>query len=134
MKIIYVILFDDKCSRPFGLHKKKMIKNTSDLSQEKIEHDSGSKKIASKITIVQNIIKKKYKKALMNRLEHEGNVTQTINPHSIDAFGINDLSPNELCVKLKSLIDASIGNQDKKIHIAQINSIIAKLHDLDILV
>lgn len=80
-----------------------------------------------------------------NRLEHERDVHCTIQPSltpsdvstiekTIDASGINDLSPNELCDKLKSLIDASIRNKDKKTRITEIKSIIAKLYNLDILV
>lgn len=107
-------------------------------SQEKNENGSRSNEIASKFTAAQNVIKKKFEEALMNRLEHERNVNHTIkqtsNSTAIDAPGINECNPNELCIKLKSLIDASNRSEDKKIHNTEINSIIAKLYDLNILV
>lgn len=121
-----------------------MINNESvpDLSQEKSNQVSASNKIISKLTATQNVIKKKFKKALMNRLEHEENVNDTINQTSnacnatatVDASGQNEYDPNELCIKLKSLIDATNRSKDKKIHIAEIKSIIAKLTDLHIIV
>lgn len=137
MKINRITHFDDKHATTFASEK---IINME--SQEKSENGSRSNKIVSKFSVAQNDIKKKFEEALMNRLEHEGNAIRATNPTSndsnatasIDTFGMINLHPNELCVRLKSLIDESIRKKNKNIHMTEIKSIVSKLYDLDILV
>lgn len=127
--------------------RRKMANNESMSANESQQLDERSNEIAScNLTKLQNIIKNKCEKVRNDRLEHERDVHRIIQPtltpsnesttieNMIDASGINDLNPNELCDELKSLINESIRNKDKKIHITEIKSIIAKLYNLDMLV
>lgn len=118
--------------------------NNNKSNQEKTEHESMSNAndTTSKISITQSVIRKKFQKACMNRIEREHDVNQALKPliansqtsSSTIAIETNNEmqnDPNELCVKLRSLINSSIAkNMD---HTHEINSIIAKLHELEIL-
>lgn len=124
--------------------------NKLNRPQEKREHDSRSNEFASKLSVTQNVIKNKFEKARENRLEFEHDVNQTLRLpstadntssesmiHSIKNFtpGTNNEmqnDPNELCEKLRRLINSSItGNGN---HTLEINSIIAKLYELETIV
>lgn len=104
--------------------------------------DSG----ASKLTVMQNVIKNKFDKACTNRIQSENNVNDAIKQlftTSSDFSTTNnapqikqdhsDLDPNKLCANLRILLSSSSCNvSDTKCN-QQINTIINKLRELEII-
>lgn len=115
-----------------------------------------------KLTDTRNIIRKKFKKACLNRLECERDANQamkplaTINTDNLTSVEhdsplpkattttkttkiythqsrIIENDPNDLCARLRSLL-ASKKSCDYAQRIEEIKSIIAKLYDLNVLV
>lgn len=111
----------------------------------------------SKLSVTQNVIRDKFKKAYANRLEHEHDADQTMKPFLMESsneatslstsststllkkdskeVGRNEESQynsNELCKRLRLLLTSRIvGSVD---HTPEINTIIAELRELKILV
>lgn len=107
-----------------------------------------SNEIKMKLATTRNVIRNKFSKAHANRLENENNLNQAMQP--LLAESSNDatsqsianqsqsmsranviVNPNELCERLKILL--SMDASDVK-HSEEINTIIAKLRELEILV
>lgn len=107
----------------------------------------------TKFIATQNIIKNKYCKAYANRLEHENELKHTIQP--IHMVSTNDAStthsrpmsttkeivvdinaensnPNKLCEKMRLLLSPM--NACDLAHVEEINSIIVKLREQEIIV
>lgn len=109
------------------------------------------------IADTQNVIKKKFEKACKNRMKHEQDVDQALKPliaavpvkikrdlssktivvptqnpmKHVKNHANNDVNPNELCDKLRMLLASHLsGNAQTN----EINSIIAKLKELKIIV
>lgn len=145
-----------------------------------------SNKIKTKLAATQSVIKKKFKKAYANRLQHEHDVNQAIEPITTVAtpttstliptpslinnseseennISLRDLSqtkniahqlrlatksyysyknnrsariddPNELCDRLRLLLASRNADNETNTHIREIKSIVAKLHELGILI
>lgn len=70
------------------------------LQVKKMEK-TGSNEIISKISATQNVLKNKFSKAIANRLEHEKNLNQTMQPH---------LATTSLKNESESLHDNSLRN------------------------
>lgn len=109
--------------------------NNSTSIQER-QSESMSNEIAPKIADTRNVIMNKFKMTHMNRLEHEHELNQTMKhvnearTNQIDERMQND--PNKLCIRLKLLIKSkNAGNMQ---HAHEINSIMAKLRELEIIV
>lgn len=119
--------------------------------QERREHDSRLNEFELKLNVTQNVIKNKFEKARKNRLEREQDVNQTLRLPSTASIasstetmmqpiknithGTNNETqndPNELCVKLRLLMNSSITGKGN--HTLEINSIIAKLYELGTLI
>lgn len=100
-----------------------------------------------KLAATRNVIMNKFSKAHANRLENENNLNLTMQPLLTDSS--NDATsqliatstqsivadnniddPNNLCERLKILLM----NTDNVKHVDEINTIIAKLRELEILV
>lgn len=127
--------------------------------QEKETGINRSNEIITKLAATQNVIKNKFSKAYANRLEHENNLNQAMQPLFIEL--VNDTTPlsitkqsrpmtstkvvdnkncnreagfnnpNELCDRLRILLSAVIVGDVK--HVEEMNAIIMKLHELEIL-
>lgn len=101
----------------------------------------------------QNVIRNKFQKACMNRIDHENKQNQAMEPLHIESSNNEKSSttttliakqvdcvneekepddPNELCNRLRLLINSQIA--DNVNHMHEINSIVAKLAELEILV
>lgn len=93
----------------------------------------------SEIFKTQCIIRNKFTEAYTNRLESERNVNQTLQPlvkktvKHVDSANEENSSVdlNDLCKRLRLLISTQIAS--KVDHTEEINTIITKLHDLEIL-
>lgn len=122
--------------------------------QEKTDEISRSNAIMMKLAVTQNVIRKKFEKACMNRLEQENDVKQAMKPHMESLNDATSLSiakqsqpitnykklqeirsvqyikntnnPNELCNRLRMIAG------DVK-HVEERNAIIMKLRELEIL-
>lgn len=117
-----------------------MKNNKTNTPQEKTEHESvlDASDTTSKISIAQNVIRNKFEKACMNRIEHERDVNQSLKPIIADSLltttsANNEMQndPNKLCVQLRLLINSSIATNADHTH--EITTIIAKLRDLEII-
>lgn len=129
--------------------------DNSNTIQEKIERMSDSNESTAKLTAIQNVIRNKFKKAHLNRLERENDVNHTLNKSKQHSSAIKSslttmipaiktikagrniemqypIDPNDLCTQLRLLINASIAGKVNRT--CEINSIIAKLHELEIIV
>lgn len=113
--------------------------------QEKKEEDSSSKSFNKKITDAKNTIRKKFKKAYMNRLESECEVNRAINPltrtkrnkfslpGASAAQKIETSDPNVLCTRLRVLLAASKTSNEVQ-RTDEMNAIINRLHELGLLI
>lgn len=126
---------------------------------EKKETDNGT--IASKVYNAQNVIKNKYKKARMDRIEREHDSLRSIEPikansNTVASHLSNDLASkqinfslprqskqstsvqtnenvvNKLCVRLQLLLATPFASSDN--HTREMNSILNELRALDIIV
>lgn len=119
--------------------------NKSIESVEKTKTDN--ELIDSKVFNTQSIIRNKYKKARMDRLELENETARTKNPIIANSIAIASASKqinfsipiqlkqsnvNELCMRLRLLLSSSFANSDN--HTQEMNSILNELHVLDIIV
>lgn len=103
----------------------------------------------TKLTATQNVIRNKFEETYKNRLEHEHDVnramkslpasssTSTMN-YAIEtrSIGINeemqyDYDPNELCLRLKFLLNSKFTDNEHNTH--EISSIITKLREAKII-
>lgn len=102
----------------------------------------------SKLTATQNVIRNKFEKAYVNRLEHEHDVNQAMKPltspttsllslvtpqnssFKTSSLEINNI--NDLCKRLQKLINSPINTNDNRNQ--EITCIIGKLRELEIIV
>lgn len=127
----------------------------------KIEQESKSNVSASKLFTTQNIIRKKFEKAYLNRLEQENHtikpVLSSVAPTSaqssdLSATEVNSFHQkqpkrvhstkivrmnanhhiNKLCERLSLILSSPLTSRAKHSH--EINSILDELHDLGIIV
>lgn len=119
------------------------------MDPDNTQKTNGSETNAAKISDTRNVIMNKFKKACSIRLEHERDVNQSMKPLTalptsssktmIDAIEIesseknNEMhdNPNELCLKLKVLMQSWFAGNVEHTH--EISSIIAKLRELEII-
>lgn len=101
----------------------------------------------SKFNTTQNVIRNKFEKAYTNRLEHEHDVNQAmksltatpstpttnyaIETRSIEIKEETQYDPNELCLRLKLLLNSKFA--DNVHHTHEISSIITKLRKAEII-
>lgn len=94
----------------------------------------------SKLANTQSVIRNKFAKAYTLRCEHENDVNQSVQSlvskptKRVDSVNgeKKTIDPNELCNQLRLLLTAqNAGNAN---HTEEINTIIAKLHELEILI
>lgn len=93
-----------------------------------------------KLTDAQNVIRKKFAKAHTIRLEHERDVNQAIQPlmrksvKRIDSVDVENkqVDLNALCNRLRILL--AVQNAGQTNHAEEISTIIAKMHELEILI
>lgn len=116
------------------------------MYQQKTEKENMMKLIAA-----QNVIRNKFKKAYMNRIEHENDINHAIKPLHIESLNFitsstNNASDsqhdiifknksddsNSLCDRLRLLLASQMNGNDQ--HTEDINSIITKLRESKILV
>lgn len=145
------------------------------MALDKTESASKSKMLASKLFTTQNIIKKKFKKARMNRVQQENDMNYTMKRltplpctiasaissdsqtkelditarnHSLKKIisknrlasktklmrtgKTKEYNINALCERLRLLLSSQIANNTINTH--EINTILRKLHDLEIFV
>lgn len=116
--------------------------NNSTSFQEK-QSESMSNEIALKITDTRNAIMNKFKMAYMNRLEREHELNQSMKPlttpplsatsnHANTKTESMQNDPNKICIRLKVLLNSK--NMDNMQHTQEINSIISKLRELEIII
>lgn len=109
--------------------------NKYTVNEEKTEQGSMLNTISSQIVNTQKAIRNKFEKSCMNRLEHEHDVIQAMKPlvsirsSSLTSTPIPNENPNELCNRLRVLLDA-----DDLKHADEINLIVMKLRELEILI
>lgn len=106
----------------------------------------------SKLSVTQNVIRNKFKKACANRLEHEHDVDQAMKPFLMESSNEvtssstaaltknskevgnekKQYNSNELCERLRLLLTSRIVGSVN--HTQEINTIISELRELEILI
>lgn len=99
---------------------------------------------SAKIAAAQKVIKNKFFNAYTNRVSHEKNVNETIKPMSrrnrttTTATTTKETSKffdcNALCIRLQKLIESQAKGSGKKNYSREIELIISKLREMEIIV
>lgn len=135
--------------------------NLNEVREKKPKQKSMSNAISSQLAVTQNVIRNKFEKACINRLEHEKDVNQVLKPlianptssstcddrhqqqqstaavkiklnESVKSRLMRTSNPNELCARLRVLLAAANTTNVMK-RIKEINAILEKLVELGIL-
>lgn len=109
-------------------------------SSESLQEEKNACEIRNKLIATRNVIKKKFRIAYANRIEHEKKQKQAIRPTTtsagknnkeIDNNIISFNNPNQMCERLRKLISTACEDDVKQVE--EMKTIIKKLHGQEIL-